>query len=151
MQNKESIQNEKNIEQEMYQRAIELITERYPKGWGGAAVIHTQDGQYFTSVAIETGNGSAGLCIEVGAMCEAHKYNVCVTHSLCVVRDDENSPFKVLSPCGICQERLRFWGEDVMAGVTTADNTLKFVTLGELQPYHWSNAYLSEELEHYQK
>ena len=145
------MQSEEIIEQEMYRKAIEFISERYAKGWGGAAIIRSEDGQYFTSVAIETANGGAALCIEVGAMCEAHKYNVRVTHCLCVVRDDENSPFKVLSPCGICQERLRFWGEDVMAGVTTADNTLKFVTLGELQPYHWTNAYPSEELDHYHK
>src|SRR5665647_165852 len=78
IQSKESMQNKENIEQEMYRRAIAFIPERYPKGWGGAAVIRTEDGQYFVSVAIETANGGASLCIEVGAMCEAHKYNVCV-------------------------------------------------------------------------
>ncbi|WP_281417227.1 hypothetical protein [Clostridium mobile] len=41
-------------------------------------------------------------------------------------------------------------GQDVKVGVTTPDNTLKFVTLNELQPYHWTNAYPAEELEHYQ-
>ncbi len=41
---------------------------------------------------IETANSSAILCIEVGAMCEAHKYNEAVTHCLPAVRDDENSP-----------------------------------------------------------
>lgn len=141
----------KNIQQEMYDIATEFITERYPKGWGGVAVIHTEDGKYLTSVAIDTANGSAVLCIEVGAMCEAHKYNSRVTHCLCVVRDDENSPFKVLSPCGICQERLRYWGTDVKVGVTTLDQSLKFVTLENLQPYHWSNAYPPERLEHYKK
>jgi len=145
------MQSEKPLEQDMYRRAIEFIPERYAKGWGGAAIIRSEDGQYFTSVAIETANGGASLCIEVGAMCEAHKYNVRVTHCLCVIRDDENSPFKVLSPCGICQERLRFWGEDVLVGVTTADNILKFVALKEFQPYHWTNAYPSEELDHYHK
>lgn len=101
------------------------------------------------SVSIDTANSSVDLCIEVGAMCEAHKYNVRVTHCLCVVRDNENRPFKVLSPCGVCQERLRFWGTDVKVAVTTLDNSLKFVTLNELQPYHWTNAYPEEELEHY--
>ncbi|HFD2029968.1 MAG: cytidine deaminase [Clostridium perfringens] len=96
------------IEKEMYRRAIEFIPKRYPKGLGGVAVIHTEDEQYLTSVAIDTINYSVDLCIEVGTMCEAHKYNTRVTHCLCVVRDDENSPFKVLSPCGVCQERLRY-------------------------------------------
>lgn len=133
------------IEKEMYRRAIEFIPKRYPKGWGGVAVIHTEAGQYLTSVAIDTINYSVYLCIEVGAMCEAHKYNTRVTHCLCVVRDDENSPFKVLSPCGVCQERLCYWGENVKVAVTNPKNSLKFITLGELQPYHWTNAYKSEK------
>lgn len=139
-----------NIEKQMYEMAIEFIEKRYPSGWGGAAVIRTADNQYFTSVSIDTANASAVLCIEVGAMCEAHKYNAKVTHCICVVRDDEKSPFKVLTPCGICQERLCYWGTDVMVGVTTEDQSLKFVTLGELQPYHWTGTYLKETLEHYE-
>lgn len=145
------MQQVKNIETEMYNIASDFITKRYPKGWGGVAVIHTDDDKYLTSVSIETANNSVVLCIEVGAMCEAHKFNSCVTHCLCVVRDDENSPFKVLSPCGVCQERLRFWGTDVKVGVTTPDNSLKFVTLEDLQPYHWTNAYPIETLERYSK
>lgn len=82
-------------------------------------------------------------------MCEAHKYREKVTHCLCVVREDEHSPCKVLSPCGICQERLRYWGEDVQVGVTTGNGELLFVELRELQPYHWTTAYNAEELEHF--
>ena len=137
------------IVQTMYRKATELIEQRYPTGWGGAAVIHTAKDNYFTSVAIETANGSAVLCIEVGAMCEAHKYNEKVTHCLCVVRDDEHSDFKVLSPCGICQERLRYWGDDVQVGVTTEDGKLHFVELKELQPYHWTRAYSHDELDRF--
>ena len=137
------------IEKKMYELAVELIEKRYPTGWGGAAVIHTNKGHYFTSVAIETANASAELCIEVGAMCEAHKYNEKVTHCLCVTREDENSPYTVLSPCGICQERLRYWGEDVQVGVTTDDGSLRFVPLRTLQPYHWTRAYPPAEQEHY--
>lgn len=142
------MENEK-IQNKMYQTAIELILNRYPVGWGGAAVIRTKEDNYFTSVVLETANGSAQLCIEVGAMCEAHKFNEKVTHCICVVRDNEKSPFKVLSPCGICQERLRFWGEDVLVGVTNAHSALKFVALSELQPYHWTSAYPENEIEHF--
>ncbi len=140
-----------NIEQEMYDRATEFIKKRYPKDWGGAAVIHTKEGNFFTSVAIDSANSSVLLCIETGAICEAHKYNEEVTHCLCVVRDDENSPFKVLSPCGVCQERLRYWGGDVKVGVTTEDGSLKFTALKKLQPYHWTNAYPADDLEHFEK
>ena len=130
-----------NIEQTLYNAAVDFIKNRYPTGWGGAAVIHTDDDRILISVAIEVFNASAELCIETGAICEAHKWNVGVTHCICVVRDDEHSEFKVLTPCGICQERLRFWGEDVMVGVTTNDKSLKFVRLGELMPYYWGEAY----------
>ena len=83
------------IENEMYKRAVELIEARYPAGWGGAGVVRTSKGNYYTSVSIDTANASAVVCIELGAMLEAHKYNEKVTHCLCLVRDDENSPYKV--------------------------------------------------------
>ena len=130
-----------NIEQTLYDTAVNFIKDRYPIDWGGAAVIHTEGDRYLISVAPEVLNASTELCIETGAICEAHKFNVKVKHCICVVRDDENSKFKVLTPCGICQERLRYWGEDVMVGVTTEDNSLKFVRLGELMPYYWGKAY----------
>lgn len=133
-----------NIEQVLYDTAVSFIKERYHTGWGGAAVIYTEDNRYLISVAPEVLNASAELCIETGAICEAHKFNVKATHCICVVRDDENSEFKVLTPCGICQERLRYWGEDVMVGVTTDDNSLKFVRLSELMPYYWGKAYNHE-------
>lgn len=140
---------EPEIEQEMYRQAVALIETRYPTGWGGAGVVHTAQGHYFTSVCMENANASAVLCIETGAMLEAHKYNEKVTHCLCLVREDETSPFQVLSPCGICQERLRYWGEGVQVAVTTEDAVLKFVPLKVLQPYHWSRAYPLDELDHY--
>lgn len=138
-----------DIEREMYKRAAELIEHRYPKGWGGAAIVHTENGSFYTSVSIECANASAALCIETGAMLEAHKFNDRVTHCLCLVRDGESSPFKVLSPCGICQERLRFWGDDIQCAVTTEDNSLLLVSLKELQPYHWTKAYPQNLLERF--
>lgn len=50
----------------MYRMAAKFISVRYPKGWGGAAVIRTENDGYFISVPIETANESAQLCIEVG-------------------------------------------------------------------------------------
>lgn len=129
------------IERALFDKAVEFIKERYPEGWGGAAVIHTKDDRYLISVAPEVLNASTELCIETGAICEAHKFNATVTHCICVMRENENSDFKVLTPCGICQERLRYWGENVRVGVTTEDSTLKFVELRELMPYYWGKAY----------
>ncbi len=139
------------IEQEMYRCAVELIKKRYPFGWGGAGVVRTENGNYYTSVSIDTANASAVLCIETGAMLEAHKYNEKVTHCMCLIRKSEKSEYKVLSPCGICQERLRFWGEEVQVAVTSKEREIKFVKLKELQPYHWTNAYTKEELEQWEE
>ncbi|HFD2029967.1 MAG: hypothetical protein ACLSBN_06850 [Clostridium perfringens] len=36
-------------------------------------------------------------------------------------------------------------GKNVKVAVTNPENSLKFITLGELQPYHWTNAYKSEK------
>ena len=138
--------NNAEIETKMYEMAVAFLQKRFPTGVG---IVHTAQGSFFTSVALECANASALLCIETGAMCEAQKYNERVTHCLCVVREDENAPFTVLSPCGICQERLRYWGEDVQVGVTTDDGSLRFVPLRTLQPYHWTRAYPPAEQEHY--
>ena len=70
---------------------------------------------------------------------------------MCLIRDNENPPYRVLSPCGICQERLRYWGEDVQVAVTTKEEKIRFVELRELQPYHWTKAYPADELEHWEE
>ncbi|MFL0531933.1 cytidine deaminase [Bacillus anthracis] len=130
-----------NIEKQLYEQAIKLIKERYPQGWGGAAAMYTESGLILTSVAPKVVNAATELCMETGAILEAHKLNETITHSICVVRDDEKSPFKILTPCGICQERLVYWGRKIKVAVTNARGELLFKELDELQPYHWLKAY----------
>ena len=130
-----------DIGQVLLSKAVELIEKRYPTGWGGAAAVRVTSGQILVSVAPDVKNDGLSLCMEVGAYLEAHKLNEAVTHSLCICREDEHSEYLILSPCGICQERLVHWGGDVLAAITTPDNHLEFKTLRELMPYHWSLAY----------
>jgi cytidine deaminase len=66
-----------------------------------------------TSVAPEVKNDVLSLCMEVGAYLEANKLNEAVTHSLCIYRENESGEYLILSPCGMCQERLVHWGGDV--------------------------------------
>ena len=127
-----------NIEQTLYTSACELIEARYPRGWGGAAAIRTESGKILTSVAPDVKKHALNLCMEVGAILEAHKRNEKVTHTLCICRENETVPFVVLTPCGVCQERLTHWGGDVLAAVTNPENKLVFRSIRELQPYHWS-------------
>ncbi|MFC4076762.1 cytidine deaminase [Salinithrix halophila] len=130
-----------DMEQRLYQAAIKLIEKRYPTGWGGAAAMGTENGMILTSVAPEAINASTELCIETGCICEAHKLNQIVTHSICIVRENAISPFQILTPCGVCQERLFYWGPQVKAAVYTPDGQLRYQSLKEIQPYHWYQAY----------
>ncbi|MDT9025218.1 cytidine deaminase [Rossellomorea yichunensis] len=130
-----------NIEKTLFEEAVALIEKRYPTGWGGAAAMYTKRGEVLTSVSPEIINASTELCIETGAILEAHKLDTEVTHSICVVRDDEISEYKVLTPCDICQERLFYWGASVKVGIFHHEGDLLFKTLKELQPFHWYEAY----------
>ena len=126
------------MEQKLFQAAKALMVRRYPTGWGGVAALATESGKILTSVAPETQNDALALCMEVGACLEAYKINEKVTHSLCICRESENTNILILTPCGICQERLSYWGGDVQVAVSTLDNRLLFKQLRELMPYHWS-------------
>lgn len=110
-----------------------------------------EDGTIYTSVAPHVINDATNLCIETGAIAEAHKYDKKVTHTLCLVRDDAHSPFIVLSPCGICQERLFYWGPKVQCAISTSGETIVFKTLQQLQPYHWTEAYAEDMKAHWEK
>ncbi len=127
-----------DIGKEMLEKAVSFLEQRYGKSKaGGVAVLRTEDGQYLISVWPECNNSSADLCAEVGAICEAHKLNVKITHSLCVCRQKDNEPYEILSPCGICQERLFYFGGSLKCAISTKDNSVVFKTLNELQPYYW--------------
>lgn len=130
-----------SIEQRLYEAATNFAKTRYPSGWGGAAAMCTEDGEILISVAPEAINASVELCMETGAICEAHKLNKKVTHSICIARDDEHAPFVILTPCGVCQERLFYWGSDVKAAVYSPGGEIVFKTLKEIQPYYWYEAY----------
>jgi len=127
-----------SIEKEMFHKALNFLNERYGENKaGGVAVLRIETGEYLTSVWDEERNSSAYLCAETGAICEAHKLNKKVTHSLCLCRQEDNQPYEILSPCGICQERLYYWGKGVKCAISTKDNSIVFKTLEELQPYYW--------------
>ncbi|WP_299346770.1 cytidine deaminase [uncultured Maritalea sp.] len=130
-----------NLEKEIYAAAVSLIERRYPKGWGGAAAVRLETGEIITSVSPDTELDVLSVCMELGGFLEAHKQDVPVTHSLCVFRESEDAPFTILSPCGVCQERLRFWGVNVLVAVTNSSNELLFRPLSDLQHHHWSAAF----------
>lgn len=139
------------IAQDLFNAVKTLIDERYPSGWGGAAAVRVEDGTIYTSIAPEVINDSTNLCMETGAILEAHKFNKKVTHSICLAREDEYSVLKILSPCGICQERLFYWGPEVQCAISNEPQAIIFKTLKEMQPYHWTVTYYEEMIEHWRE
>ncbi len=132
------------LDSNLIDAAISFIKTRFPdEAWAGAAAMYTEDGQILLSTAPESVNASVELCHETGAICEAHKLNKKITATVCVSRD-ENKKFHILTPCGVCQERLLFWGDQIQAAVPDDNDSSLWQskTLKEIQPYYWRKPFL---------
>ncbi len=132
-----------NLDQALVDVAIDLLEKRFPGEEGIAAAMYTNDKEILTSVFFEPEWGSGMLCAETGAICEAEKLSKRIVASVCVSRQTGSSPILILTPCGICQERLFHWGQDVEVAVPTIGDGTKWdvKTLKEVQPYYWVNAF----------
>lgn len=131
------------LDQALVDAAVDLLEERFPGAEGITAAMYTDDGRILTSVFFEPEWGGGALCAETGALCEATKLNRRVTASVCVSRLSGDSPIVILTPCGICQERLFHWGEDVEVATPDPRGDRRWIarTLKEVQPYYWVNAF----------
>ena len=71
-------------------------------------------------------------------MCEAYARNKRITATVCVSRD-EAARFLIFSACGVCQERLWYWGGDVEVAVPNEHDPTQWysVRLKEMNPYYW--------------
>ncbi len=128
---------DKEIGQKMYKTACDFLIERYKSGQGAVGIVRTADDYYYTSVWNETVNSAVDLCAETGAILEAHKFDKKITHCMCVVKQENSDFMEIISPCGVCQERLFYFGETVKCAVTNKENKIIFKLLKELQPYYW--------------
>ncbi|GHO71795.1 cytidine deaminase [Ktedonobacter sp. SOSP1-52] len=136
------------LDQRLVDAAIELMNKRFPKDEeAGAAAMYTEDGEILTSVSPDIPNGAAALCHETGALCEAYKLDKKVTASVCVNRAANAETIRILTPCGICQERLFMWGPDVEVAVPDPKDTSKWIAkkLAEVQPYYWFKVFTTEQ------
>jgi cytidine deaminase len=130
------------VDQELVDAAVALARERFPEEpWSGAAAVRVSTGEILTSVGtVGTLNPGATLCHETGAILEAHKRRLEVTASVCVARSDRgHDRFVILTPCGICQERLMAWGPEVEVAVPAPGDPTAWTSLrlGEVQPKWW--------------
>jgi cytidine deaminase len=132
-----------HLDQDLVDAACELLECRFPGDEGIAAAMYTDDGDVLTSVFFEPEWGSGMLCAETGAICEAEKLGKRVTASVCVSRLSSKDPILILTPCGICQERLFHWEADLEVAVPDPSDPSRWMarTLKEVQPYYWVNAF----------
>ena len=131
------------MDQRLFDAARRLLEERFTGAEGIAAAVYTADGDLLTSVSFEPEWGGGGLCAETGAILEAVKRNKRVAASVCVSRLSGSDPIVVLTPCGICQERLFHWGGEVEVAVPDPVDPTRWRAkrLSEVQPYHWVNVF----------
>jgi cytidine deaminase len=132
-----------HLDQTLVDAAVELLNRRFPAMEGIAAAMYTEAGSILTGVFFQPEWGGGGLCAETGAICEAEKRNQKVTASVCVSRLSGTHPIVILTPCGICQERLFHWGDQVEVAVPDPADPTRWMakTLREIQPYYWVNVF----------
>ena len=137
-----------DLDESLVLLARETLVARFPDSGGLAAAAYTADGSTLTSVVFDPEWGGGGLCAETGALLEAHRDRKAVTAITCVSRLSASGAICVVTPCGICQERLYHWGYDVQVAVPRDDDPTQWQvrTLGELQPYHWVKALLRGQM-----
>ncbi len=126
------------INQKLVDSAIELLNNRYKhRELAGASAAYTSEGEILTSTYNK--NTDAVLCYETGIICEAHKRNATITAIVSVLRRTGSDKILIITPCGICQERLYFWGDDVEVAVPNPQDPTKWnvKTLKEVQPFYW--------------
>jgi cytidine deaminase len=131
------------VDQPLVEAATALLKAHYPDSGGIAAAMYTREGDILTGVVFDPEWGGGGLCAETGPILEAVKRKTEIAATVCVGRLEVDSPIMILTPCGICQERLFHFGAGVYVAVPdTADPTRwQAKTLAEVQPHYWVNAY----------
>lgn len=125
-----------------------LIATRFPAGEPrGAAAVLLDDGVVLTGSSPDFLNAGATLCHEVEPYCAAFRLDRRIVASVCLHRTEDGRHL-VLSPCGICRERLAVHGPDVLVAVPASSEpiTIRWVTLREALPHYWAASAFPEEV-----
>jgi cytidine deaminase len=132
-----------DVDQSFVDAVIAFAAERFPAGEAIAGSIKTESGKILTSVYVQAAVDTAHLCAETGAICEAHKLGERVVAVICVYRETAEDSFRVVPPCGICQERLAFWGLDIGVALPgqRAGELWISRSLRDLHPYDWRQVF----------
>ena len=123
-----------------------LIESRFPDDpERGAAAMLLEDGTILTGTSPDAANSSVEVCHEIEPYCGAFRLGQSVVASVCLHRTADGR-FLVLSPCGVCRERLAVHGPDVLVAVADeADPTgVQWATLKDVLPHYWLTVFPDE-------
>lgn len=103
------------------------------------------DGTVLTGTAPDAINPSVEVCHEIEPYCAAFRLGQPIVASVCLHREPSGRVV-VLSPCGVCRERLAVHGPDVQVGVADPRDTTVIVwkTLRDVLPDYWMTAFPDE-------
>lgn len=123
----------------------DLIDQRYPGGEDeGAAAMLLADGSVLTGTAPHAVNASVEVCHEIEPYCGAYRLDQPVVASICLHR--RAGRVVVLSPCGVCRERLAVHGPEVLVAVAGPGDPTVIVwkRLKAVLPDYWMTAFPDE-------
>jgi cytidine deaminase len=123
-----------------------LIEDRFDAdGHHGAAAMLLDDGTILTGTAPDAINPSVELCHETEPYCAAFRLGRPIVASVCLHRELGGRTV-VLSPCGVCRERLAVHGPDVLVAVADPEDPTVAVwkPLKEVLPDYWMTAFPGE-------
>ncbi|PTA43245.1 cytidine deaminase [Micromonospora sp. RP3T] len=123
-----------------------LIDSRFPDGGDhGAAAMLLGDGTILTGTAPAAVNPSVEVCHEIEPYCGAYRLNQRVVASVCIHREPSGRTV-VLSPCGVCRERLAVHGPKVLVAVAEPRDPTVVVwkPLRDVLPDYWMTAFPDE-------
>lgn len=124
----------------------ELINSRFPDGdHRGAAAMLLADGTIRTGTAPDAINPSVEVCHEIEPYCAAFRLGQPVVASICLHREPGGRTI-VLSPCGVCRERLAVHGPHVLVAVAKPGDATEIVwkELKDVLPDYWMTAFPDE-------
>lgn len=123
-----------------------LIEHRFPgREERGAAAMLLADGTVLTGTAPDAVNPAVEVCHEIEPYAAAFRLDQEILASVCLHRE-EAGRFLVLSPCGVCRERLAVHGPDVLVGVAGGEDPTQVVwkPLRDVLPDYWMTVFPGE-------
>ncbi|MDN5630946.1 cytidine deaminase [Glutamicibacter protophormiae] len=124
----------------------DLIEQRFPGAEErGAAAMLLADGAILTGTAPDAVNPAVEVCHEIEPYAAAFRLEQEIVASVCLHRD-EKGRFLVLSPCGVCRERLAVHGPEVLVGVAGGEDPTQVVwkPVREVLPDYWMTVFPGE-------